>query len=258
MTTADRRLAAMEAALSPTERVVRWLAEAHAFGTFETWAKASFAAGPDGLPLDRLAREAAEAVRGGRRQGSPETEAAVRQAVLGTVFRVELVLRIIDVSGTALRMETFILAALSAYVALTLETAAERPASATRLGAQRDSLFERVAELHALEAARTIVEARYLDGRRALFPDAVAAWAEQVHRSEAMAVMALRIAEIDGAPPLDEARYGVTDEARVAACVADLVEAAKIKALDELGDGRAAVSRAIRWLRPKLGEGSTL
>lgn len=43
-----------------------------------------------------------EAVRGGRRQGSPETEDAVRQAVPGTVFRVELVLHIIDVSGTPL------------------------------------------------------------------------------------------------------------------------------------------------------------
>ena len=48
----------------------------------------------------------------------------------------------------------------------------------------------------------------------------------------------------------------MTDQDRVSACVADLVEAAKIKALDEMGDGRAAVSRAIRWLRPKLGAGS--
>ncbi len=50
--------------------------------------------------------------------------------------------------------------------------------------------------------------------------------------------------------------YDVTDQARVATCVADLVEAAKIKALDELGDGRAAVARAIRWLAPRLGAGS--
>ncbi len=48
----------------------------------------------------------------------------------------------------------------------------------------------------------------------------------------------------------------MTDKDRVATCVADLVEAAKIKALDELGDGRAAVARAIRWLAPRLGPGS--
>ena len=61
--TAGRRLAAVEASLSPTERVVRWLAEARVLGDLETYAKASFAEGPEGLPLDRLAREAAEAER---------------------------------------------------------------------------------------------------------------------------------------------------------------------------------------------------
>ena len=256
MTTADRRLAAVEASLSPTERVVRWLVAAHAYGSFETWGHATFAEGPDTLPLDRLAREAAEAVRGGRRHGSPETEEAVYQAVLATVFRVQLVIRIIDLTATALRLEGLILAVLSAHVALTLERAVEPESRATRIAELRDLLFERVAELHALEAARTIVEARYLGGQTALFPDAVGDWADQVHRSEEMAVMALRIAELDGAPPLDEARYALTDQDRVSACVADLVEAAKIKALDELGDGRAAISRAIRWLSPRLGAGS--
>jgi len=33
--TADRRLKAMEESLSPTELVLRWLAEAHAYGSFE-------------------------------------------------------------------------------------------------------------------------------------------------------------------------------------------------------------------------------
>ena len=254
--TVGRRLAAVEASLSPTERVVRWLVEAHAYGSFQTWGQATFAAGPDALPLDRLAREAAEAVRGGRRHGSPETEAAVHQAVLATVFRVQLVIRIIEVTATALRLEGLVLAELSAHVALTLETASERPSSATRIAELRELLFERVAELHALEAARTDVEARYLGGQTALFPDAVRDWAEQVHRSEEMAVMALRITELDDAPPLDEAPYASTNQDRVAICVADLVEPAKIKALDELGDGRAAVSRAIRWLGPRLGAGS--
>ena len=254
--TAERRLAAIDASLSPTERVVRWLAEAHTHGSFETWAQANFAEGPDALPLDRLARETADAVRGARRHGSQATEAAVRQAVLATVYRVQLVLRIIEVTATTLRMEGLILAALSAHVALTLERAVEGESKATRIAELRDVLFERVAELHALEAARTDVEARYLGGCSALFRDAIGDWADQVHRSEEMAVTALRLAELDGAPPLDEARYGVTDETRVATCAADLVEPAKIKALDELGDGRAAISRAIRWLGPRLQAGS--
>ena len=256
MTTADRRLAAVEASLGPTVRVVRGVVEAHAFGTFETWARASFAAGPDCLPLDRLAREAKTAVRSERRGTSAEAEMAVHNAVLATVFRFQLVLRIIDVTDTALRMEMLACAALSANAALAFEKTVERPASVTHLAALRDALFGRVAELHALEAARSGVEAEYLGGQTVLFPDAISAWTAQVHQSEQMAVMAMRMAELDGAPPLDETRYCEPDEARVAACVADLVEPARIKALDELGDGRAAISRAIHWLGPKVRAGS--
>ncbi len=259
--TAERRLAAIEASLSPTQRVVRWLAEAHEHGSFEAWGQATFAAGPDALPLDRLGREAADAVRRSRRGAARDTEDAVYRAVLDTVFRVQLVLRIIEVTDTTLRREVLILAALSAHLALTLETAPERRPGAIPLAAQRDLLFARVAELHALEAVRTIVEDRYLDGQTALFPDAVENWADQVRGSEEMAVRALRLAELDGVPALDEAHLGEASDEQVGRCVDDLVEAARIKALDELGDGRAAVSRAIRWLGPRLraeADGSTL
>jgi hypothetical protein len=37
--------------------------------------------------------------------------------------------------------------------------------------------------------------------------------------------------------------------------VADLVEPARSKAYNELGDGRRAIELAIRWLRPKLTAG---
>ena len=110
--------------------------------------------------------------------------------------------------------------------------------------------------LHALETARSLIEVQYLGGETALFADALTDWAEQVHRSEEMAVMALRMAELDGARPLDEARSGVSDDARVAACVADVVEPGKSKALDELGDGGAAIRVALRWLGPWLKAGS--
>jgi hypothetical protein len=63
--------------------------------------------------------------------------------------------------------------------------------------------------------------------------------------------MAMRMAELDGAeppPPDDQAAL----DARVAQLVADLVEPARSKAYDELGDGRRAIELAVRWLRPKL------
>jgi hypothetical protein len=66
-----------------------------------------------------------------------------------------------------------------------------------------------------------------------------------------MAVMALRMAELDGAelpPPDDQAAF---DE-RVKQLVADFVEPARSKAYNELGDGRRAIDLAVRWLRPKM------
>jgi hypothetical protein len=35
--------------------------------------------------------------------------------------------------------------------------------------------------------------------------------------------------------------------------IADHVEPARVKALDEMGEGRRAVSIAMAWLEPKLG-----
>lgn len=57
MTTA-RRLARVEAALTPGELVRRWLAEAHASDDFAAYSRAVYAQGPEALPLDRLVRDA--------------------------------------------------------------------------------------------------------------------------------------------------------------------------------------------------------
>jgi hypothetical protein len=42
-------------------------------------------------------------------------------------------------------------------------------------------------------------------------------------------------------------------ETRVGELIADHVEPARVKALDEMGEGRRAVSIAMAWLEPKLG-----
>lgn len=113
------------------------------------------------------------------------------------------------------------------------------------------SSLGRVNELHAFETARTTVEARYLDGLAADFPAACRAWVEQRTRSETQAVIALRLAELDGAEPLppdDQAAF----DARVTTLTADFVEPSRSKAFDEVGDGRRALAVAVRWLRPKL------
>jgi hypothetical protein len=108
-----------------------------------------------------------------------------------------------------------------------------------------------VTEIHAYERVREQVELRYLDGVAADFPLARRAWAEQRTRSETMAVIAQRIAELDGAEPASSDDPAVF-EARVAPLATDLVEPARSRAYDELGDGRRALSLAIRWLRSRL------
>ena len=252
--TTERRLTGLEASLSPTELVLRWLSEAHAYDDFGSYFRTLLDVDPSNFPMDRLAREARESAKQ-RSRGLPRAEAdrAVRRATIEACVRVQLVLRINEQSQAFLDREGLILTALTAHVGLVIGESAERlKANPLRLLVQdRDLLLGRVTELHAFETARTQVETRYLAGMAADFPAARRAWAEQRTRSEETAVMAMRMAELDGAeppPPDDQAAFNE----RVAQLVADLVEPARSKAYDELGDGRRAIELALKWLRPKL------
>lgn len=261
MTTTERRLAAVEASMTPTQLVLRWLDEAQRYDDFTTYTRSLLDAGPDAFPMDRLAREAKECARTqSRSKPREDAEQAVRRAIIETIFRVQLVLQINVVSQAFLDREGLVQAALSAHLGLVVDRPADRAEVKHLLGVAqiRDLLLGRVAELHAHDTARTSVEARYLDGVPADFPAARRAWAEQRSRSETMAVVALRIAELDGAEPAP-ADDPVALEARAEQLSADLVEPARSKAFDELGDGRRAMTVAVRWLRPKLGaaEGPT-
>lgn len=80
----------------------------------------------------------------------------------------------------------------------------------------RDTLFERADDLAALAEARAQVEAKYLDGHPALFPEARTAWDDLLYRSRAMAMTALGLTDRFGGAALDEDRFGATDPERVA------------------------------------------
>jgi hypothetical protein len=253
-----QRVAALETSLSPTQLVLRWLDEAHAFGDLESYARAqlleSDASEP---PLDRLYREAHSGTRASLRGKRPEVvDAAIRRALRETVFRFDLVMRILVTTHELVEREGLIDAALSAHLALlTSEGRAARRRDATypdRFATLRGLLLFRLAELRAAQEARAIVEARYLAGHTALFPDAVRAWSEQLRSTETIAKLACRLAELDGVPPAeppdpDAASVHVTE------LVADLVEPAKTTALEKLDEGRQALAIATAWLRPKLG-----
>jgi hypothetical protein len=254
--TMARRVATIETSLSPTQLVLRWLDEAHAFNDLESYVRSLLAeASPEG-PLDRLCREAEHGARVGLRGKRPEVvDAAVRSALRETVFRFELVMRINVTTHDLLEREALIDAALSAQVALlTTEGRASRRRDATyleRFATLRGLLLCRRGELHAAQQARAVAEERYLAGRTALFPDATKAWNEQLGNTETLADVACRLAELDGVPPTVPADPD-TVATRAAELVADLVEPAKVTALEKLGEGRQAQGIATGWLRSKL------
>jgi hypothetical protein len=252
----DTRLAKVETSLSPTQLVLRWLDEAHAFGDLESYVRSQLVEPAAEGPLDRLAHEAASGARASLRGKRPEVVGqAVRSALRETVFRFELVLRILVTTHDLLDREGLMQAALSAHIALlTTEGRAERRRDATyleRFATRRDLLTFRVNELRAAQEARVTVEARYLAGHTALFPDAVKAWDEQLRNTETLADVGCRLAALDGVPPAEPPESDAVS-ARVTELVADLIEPAKTTALEKLGEGEQAQGIAIGWLRPKL------
>jgi hypothetical protein len=254
--TLKRRLDAVETALSPTQLVLRWLAEAHAFGDLGPYAASLLVEDPPVAPLDRLAREAAHGARTAMRGKRPElVDAAVRCALRETVFRFELVMRINVSAHEILDRETLIETIFASQLALLVcDERVQRLADEShlhRLGQCRDLTALRVNELLAAAKARSTVEARYLDGHSELFPDIASAFEEQLRRSQELAVMAMRLAELDGVEPAEpDDPEAVT--LRASQLVADLVEPAKSTALEKLGEGQRAFGIANAWLRTKL------
>jgi hypothetical protein len=252
----SRRVTAIEASLSPTELVLRWLDEAHAFGDLESYVRSLLAEPSLEGPLDRLVREAAQGVRTSLRGKRPEVVGtAIRSALRETVFRFELVMRINVTAHDLLNREALLDAALSAHVALLVNAGREeRRADATyreRFATRRDLLMLQVGGLRAAQDARAMAEERYLDGHPALFPAAMTAWAEQLKSTEALADLACRLAEFDGVPAAEPGDPDAVS-ARATELVADLVEPAKVTALEKLGEGAQALGIAANWLRPKL------
>jgi hypothetical protein len=254
--TLARRLTTLEASLSPTQLVLRWLDEAHAFGDLESYVRSQLAEPSTEGPLDRLAREAAAGARASLRGKRPEVVgAAVASALRETVFRFDLVMRILVTTHELLEREGLIEAALSARLALlTTEGRATRRRDTTyleRFATLRGLLLFRLAELRAAQEARATVETRFLGGHTALFPDAVTAWDEQLRNTKMLAAIACRLADLDGVPPAEPPDPEAMS-VRVTELVADLVEPAKTTALEKLGEGEQAQRIAIGWLRPKL------
>jgi hypothetical protein len=252
--TIARRLAALETSLGPTERVVAWLDEAQAFGSLEAYVDSLLDQPPETFPINRLAREAATAARTEVKGPAVAVDEAVRRALRATIFRFELVIRINVVAHEMIDREALIYAALAGQLAMLLsEERTERrsdPTYSRRMAQCRDVTAGRVAELLAAQEARSIAEQRYLGGHPALFPDGIDQWAERLRLAQALAVMADRIAELDGVAPAAEMDPGAF-AGRTAVLAANIVEPARSAALEKLDEGHHAMRIATSWLRSK-------
>jgi hypothetical protein len=253
--TAERRLAKVEAALTPTQRVLAWLDEAHSWGTLSAYVDSLLDKSPDDFPINRLADDAATATRAALRGKPAEAMgAAVRKAVLATVFRFHLVLRINVVTHETIDRETLIYVAMAGQLALLgREDGPDRLTDEgylRRLAMCRDITMSRVDHWLALQQARSMAEERYLEGRAAVFPDTAADEAERLKRSMELAVMADATAELDGLAPFEPAEpEAITAQAGV--LVADLVEPARVTTLEQFDEGRRGLEIATAWLRSK-------
>jgi len=252
----QRRLGRIDEKLTPTRLVLRWLAEAQAYGDLEAYVAALLAADPSEAPLDRLAREAIQVARAANRGKRPELiDAAVRTALRETIFRYELAVRINVTTHELLDREGLLATLFASQIALLLsERHAKHPPDEShvrRLEHCRQLTRLRVNELLASREARSSVEARFLDGHSALFPDLAAAFEGQLQDSQEVAAMAVRAAGLAGVEeeqPDDPGAVSV----RAGQLVADLIEPAKSDTLEKLGEGRQAFDIAAGWVRGKL------
>jgi hypothetical protein len=256
--TLKRRLDGVETSLSPTQLVLRWLAEAHAFGDIEPYVASLLAHDPPLAPLDRLAREAVSSARTSLRGKRPElVNAAVRSALRETVFRFELVMRINVTAHELLEKQQLLDALFAARLALLANEDDKGRADPTyreRFATLRHLVAMRVGELQGAQNAREIVAECYLAGHDALFPQLAKAWQSQCAGTEQIADLAVRLAESDGVPPAVPSDPEVISR-RTMELVADLVEPAKAEALEKLGEGRQAFGIANAWLRTKVAVG---
>jgi hypothetical protein len=253
--TLARRLDKLEAQLSPTQLVNRWLDEAHPFGSLEAYAASTIDLPPDEQPVNRLLREASEGVRVrfGARRGEDYRD-AFRGALRQTAFRFELVIRASvmthELTDRALLVNALFAAQLTIRMSQT-RFKQGRQIPDVGLVDVRDAAFGWAEEQLALRQAVTTVAARYFEGHPILFPEIAEMAVEQTARSQRLAVMAEAAADDERLPAFagPSADHIAALEAQR---LADLVEPARSAALDKLGEDERAIEIAAAWLRPKL------
>jgi hypothetical protein len=117
-TQVDRRLASVEAALTPTQLVCRWLDEAQTFDRYEAYGDSLLDEDPRRFPLNRLLGEAAAGVAATRRPTAQGYARAHDRALLETAFRYLLVVNAIIKADEIVRRGILLHSLIAANLAL--------------------------------------------------------------------------------------------------------------------------------------------
>lgn len=254
--TSERRLAAVEGGLSPTELVLAWLAEVHSHGNLDSCVRASLAEEDYVPPINRLARAATEEPRT-RLKGKPREEInrASNQAVRETLFRFHLVMRINTTSHERLERQLLLTALFAARLGLLMFTPEAERAKDLHFGEQYTELRDLVtlnrSEFELAGQAREAVERKYLAGRPTLLPDDLKGWNEQLATNKVVEGLVVKVADAALALPPKPVDPDALAASLVRA-IDDLVEPAKVEAYEDLDEGRLAIQVATRWMRSKL------
>jgi hypothetical protein len=271
--TAERRLAKLEGALSPKAATLLWLAEAHQFRSLPAYVDWLIDQPISAAPLERVPKQARaailEAMRGQPREVMRE---AAHQAVRDAIFLVKLVLGLNSAAEATIRIEGLRYAVFFREMrALTAETQLEtahapRDRSEGRTAqwaAWRAAAVSLIGSLYAAEAARALLERRYLEGALTLFPDLAADWLRLHEQAEQLTGLGDGVdgpaGRVEGGrhrrrrAQIDLRQLRAAALRRAPEEAASLVDAARAETLDALGDTAGATTIAEHQLRADRG-----
>ena len=251
---ADRRLAKLEASLTPQEAVLAWLAEARGM-TFVDHARAIADAPVEASPLSVIGARVVAAVRA-ERKGQPrsEIERAALRAQGDAVFLFCLVVHLNRRAFEVAELEGLRAACAVFWMRSLLGERDKLPADEGDAQGRRDAwrnwhnLIDKLAlDVRVEIAARTRLEQLYLEGHEVLFADAATEWGGYVASVDGLARLADNLRSVEpGKPPRQ--RTGAAD-ALIDALADRLADDARVRAFEVLDDRERAVSIMERRLR---------
>jgi hypothetical protein len=260
--TAARRVAAVEAALGPTELVLQFLAEARTFPSLEDYTRSIVGQPISAAPMSRIARGAASSVRSAMKGASrDDVDATVRRAVGDGVFLFVLVIGINGAAMDIARVEGLRAAMTFYWMGCLLGGPHEKDLEPKEWAEHRKDLANCWRQWRAVVAGlastvmieddvREQLEERYLGGQPCLLADAEAAWSTFAHLVDRMWSLAQDLVPLTKAEQRGIGKDGeqLYDE-RVRERARKLVDDARISAFDKLGEN----GRAVAILERRLG-----